>query len=196
VVRPREFDTEVALERALQVFWSRGYEATSLDALQRAMGLSRSSIYSAFGEKHEVFLACLQRYTQEVGSALGACAAQPLPAPLLLERLFDAAVQLTQSGGKNRGCFLGNTSLEMAGRDPAARRHVRAGLRVIESIFAQVVKSGVDRGELEAADPEEVARFLTSSLQGMLVMAKAGADRATLTALRKTTLSTVNRRSS
>ena len=190
--RPREFESEAALDRALEIFWTRGYDATSLDDLQRAMRLSRSSIYMAFGAKHAVFLACLERYTHKVGAALSAGASQPLPAPRLLDRLLTTVLELTRVGSGSRGCFLGNTSLELGGRDPAARRRVRSGLRAVEGVFAQVVRRGIAGGELRATvQPAQAAQFLTSGLQGMLVMAKAGADRATLAALRKALLSVV-----
>ena len=192
MARPREFDGDAALDRALQVFWTRGYGATSLDDLQRAMRLSRSSFYLAFGDKHSVFLACLERYTRDVGAALSACAAEPRPAALLLDRLIGKVIELTTVGKESRGCFLGNTSLERGGRDPEARARVGAGLRAVEGIFAQVLRRGVAAGELpRRVDPARAARFLTSSLQGMLVMAKAGANRAALAALRKTTLSAI-----
>lgn len=195
MARPREFAVDAALDRALQVFWSRGYVGTSLDDLQRAMRLSRSSFYLAFDSKHAVFLACLERYIGSVGAALSACAAQSRPAGQLLDRLIATVIELTTVGGKSRGCLLGNTSLELGSRDPVVRRRVSAGLRGVEDIFAQVVRRGIANRELSASlDPTKAARFLTSSLQGMLVMAKAGADRATLAALRDTTLSTITRR--
>jgi len=101
-------------------------------------------------------------------------------------------LELTSVGGGSRGCFLGNTSLELGGRDRVARRRVRSGLRAVEDIFAQVVRRGIAAGELRATvPPAQAAQFLVSGVQGMLVMAKAGADRATLAALRKTLLSVV-----
>jgi TetR/AcrR family transcriptional regulator, transcriptional repressor for nem operon len=192
--RPREFEIEAALDRALEVFWTRGYDATSLDDLQRAMRLSRSSIYTAFGAKHALFLACLERYTRKVGAALSAGAAQPLPASRLLDRLITTVLELTSVGGGSRGCFLGNTSLELGGRDPVARRRVRSGLRAVEGIFAQVVRRGIAEGEFRTTvQPARAAQFLTSGLQGILVMAKTGANRTTLAALRKAILSAVTR---
>lgn len=190
--RPREFEIDVALDRALQVFWTRGYEGTSIDDLQRAMRLSRSSFYLAFGTKHSVFIAALERYTRDVGAALNACASEPRPAPQLLDRLIERVLELTSARGRSRGCFLGNTALELGARDVAARTRVRSGLRAVEQIFAEVLRRGRAAGELpRGVAPAQAARFLTSSLQGMLVMAKAGADRATLAALRKTALSAI-----
>lgn len=176
----------------MRLFWTRGYEATSLDDLQQATGLSRSSLYLAFGNKHKLFLRCLGHYTAQVGRALGDCASKPLPAPELLRRLFATVLELTSFKGKSRGCFLGNTALELGERDAAARRRVHSGLAAVERVFAQVLRQGLAKGEVaRGVKPELAAQVLTSNLHGMLVMAKAGAQRSSLNALQEAALSTV-----
>jgi TetR/AcrR family transcriptional repressor of nem operon len=192
VPRRKEFQVEKALDSAMRLFWTRGYEATSLDDLQRATGLSRSSLYLAFGNKHELFLRCLGHYTAQVGGALGVCASEPLPAPELLRRLFKTVLELTTVKGKSRGCFLGNTSLELGERDAAVRRRVHSGLAAVEGVFAQVLRQGLAKGEIaRRVKPNLAAQVLTSNLHGMLVMAKAGAEKASLNALQEAALSSI-----
>jgi TetR/AcrR family transcriptional regulator, transcriptional repressor for nem operon len=196
VARPKEFEEARALDDALLLFWSRGYAATSLADLQASTGLSRSSLYLAFGSKHELFLRCLGHYTTQVGGALGSVAAEPLPARELLARLFVTVFKLTSAGGKNRGCFLGNSALELGDRDPAVRERVFAGLAAVEQVFAQVLRQGVESGELRpGVKPALTAQILTANLHGMLVMAKAGASKKSLNALQAAALSSVTGRS-
>ncbi len=186
-----------ALEAATQVFWSRGYDATSIDDLQRATGLSRSSFYLAFSDKHALFLRCLEHYAGNVGAALNTTAQEPLSAAALLDRLMARVIELTLVRGRSRGCLLGNTALELGGRDVTVRRKVRGGLSAVENIFAEIVRRGVVSGELASnLAPGRVARVLTSNLQGILVMAKAGANPRALADLRKAALVTFTNRSS
>ncbi len=181
MVRPREFSPDEALEQAMQAFWSKGYEATSLSDLTRAMGISKSSFYETFGSKHELFLAALDRYGDtvveptagllETGSWAGGAIAT------VFERVIDTAV----SEGDRRGCFICNTAVEVAPRDHAAAARVEDCLARLEAAFHRAVVRGQEAGEISPNhDARALARFLTASLQGVLVLAKANPDRDAL----------------
>jgi TetR/AcrR family transcriptional regulator, transcriptional repressor for nem operon len=178
--RPREFDTDLALDRAMRVFWSQGYESTSLDELCDAMALSRSSFYAAFGDKRALLLRALERYMEGGEERIGkALARQPLRKALaaLLDEFIDAIV----AGPGRRGCFLGNCAAELARDDRAATAIVREGLRRNEARFRAALAAARERGELRPdADVTAIARFLTTSIQGLRLMGKVNRDRATL----------------
>ena len=189
MARPREFDTTEALSQAMQVFWSKGFKATSLNDLLDAMGLSKSSFYDTFGSKHEVFLETIEHYKKTMTAQFSGVAGLNSPARRLIESLFDRAVsRLTEEGGQ-RGCYLNNCVVEVALHDPQAAKLVNGGISLVEDAFFALVQRGQSEGDIASdKDPRVLARFLTSSLNGLLVLGKANPDREALTDISKTTL--------
>ena len=176
MARPREFCQEEALDQAMLVFWAKGYEATSLTELTRAMGISKSSFYDTFGSKHDLFLAAIERYSAEAtermvadlegdGSAREAIAA-------VFWRTTDCA------DGDRRGCFMGNCAVEVSPHDPAAAARIAAGISRFERAFEKAVRRGQQGGEISSGhDARSLARYLVASLHGLQVMAKAKPDK-------------------
>ena len=103
MARPREFNADAALERAMNVFWSKGYEATSLDDLCEATGLSRSSLYATFGSKHDLLLQTVERYTAQRTPVLAAALARPVPIRAAVAALLDEFIDQIVSGSGRRG---------------------------------------------------------------------------------------------
>ena len=192
MARPREFDAERALERATAVFWSRGFEQSSLDDLCAATGLNRSSFYAAFHSKRDLYLRALARY--EDGSAAriaDALEGKPIREGirLFLDGLIDAIV----AGPGRRGCFIGNCAAEMARLDRGAAARVRRSLARIEAGFREGLEKARARGELPRdADPAALARFLTAGIQGLRLVGKANPDRAALNDIARTMLNCLN----
>ena len=177
MARPREFKTMEALGKAMDVFWSKGYEATTLCDLLDAMDLSKSSFYDTFGSKHEVFLDSIEHYKKTMTSQITGVASLEQPARKLIESLFDRAVsRITEEGGQ-RGCFLNNCSVEVALHDPQAAKLIDGGIGLVEDTFFALVERGQREGDI-ASDKEAraLARFLTSSLNGLMVIAKTNPD--------------------
>jgi TetR/AcrR family transcriptional regulator, transcriptional repressor for nem operon len=180
MARPREFDPDTALESAMQVFWAKGYEATSLDDLCDATGLSRSSLYAAFGDKRDLLLQSLERYSDRGAARFEAALAVP-PIRIALRKLLDDFIDQIVAGPGRRGCFIGNCAAELARGDREAMARVRHSLARNEAIFGAALLQAKARGELPAsADPEALARFLTSGFQGLRLVGKANPDRAVL----------------
>lgn len=174
--RPREFDVDDALECAMQMFWSKGYEATSLQDLTRAMGLSKSSFYCAFGSKHELFLSAIDRYRETV-TTRGTCSVieRTGGGKAGIEAAFRHHLEAIAGGELRRGCFLNNCAVEMSPRDGECAKRVAAGLVSLEEAFFRAVIDGQRRGEIPTRhDARGLAGFLTSSLHGMIVTAKGG----------------------
>ena len=181
--RPREFDTTQALDRAMRVFWAQGFEATSLCDLLCAMGLSKSSLYETFGSKHELYLAALDHYNRtvtatHVAAAIAAHASPKAGIAAVFHGLIDSMV--TSQGGCC-GCFLNNSAVEVAPHDPAAARRVCDGLDHVESAFCEALGRARAAGEIpDHRDTQALARYLNSSLNGLMVMAKARPERGAL----------------
>lgn len=180
MARPREFDPDAALEQAMQVFWAKGYEATSLNDLCEATRLGRSSLYAAFGDKRDLMLRSLDRYSDQGAARFTALLSVP-PIQAALCKVLDGFIDQITAGPGRRGCFIGNCAAELARGDHEAMARVRRGLARNEAIFREAFARAKTRGELSpAADPAALARFITSGLQGLRLVGKANPDRAVL----------------
>ena len=181
MARPREFDANSALESAMQVFWAKGYEATSLDDLCDATGLSRSSLYGTFGDKRDLLLRSIDRYSERGTAHIAATLEKAVPLRTGLAELLRDFIDQIVAGPGRRGCFIGNCAVELARQDREAMARVRASLARTEAIFRAALLRAQARGEIAAtADVDALARFLSSSFQGLRLIGKARPDRAAL----------------
>lgn len=181
MARPREFEPGIALERAMQAFWAKGYRATSLDDLCGATGLSRSSLYAAFGGKRALLHRSLALYEEEAVMRITAALAKPLPVREAIAGFVGELIERIVAGPGRAGCFVGNCAAELAG-DRATAARVRQSLARIEGLFRDALARGQARGEINAAaDVASLARFLVSGIQGLRLVGKANPDRAALT---------------
>jgi TetR/AcrR family transcriptional repressor of nem operon len=195
VPRPREFEREVVLDRAMRAFWSRGYAATSIQHLVERMGIQRGSLYGAFGDKRALFFAAVERYDRVMTARLLATLDAPGSGLAAIRRFFRLKVGAAQERGRPRGCLVTNSATELASRDRETAGRIGATLGRIEAAFHRAVVRAQQAGEIDPArDARALARFLTSSAQGLSVMAKASPDRATLDDIVRITLEVVGRR--
>ncbi|MDT0492615.1 TetR/AcrR family transcriptional regulator [Streptomyces sp. NPDC012600] len=180
MARTKEFDPEAALQSALELFWQRGYEATSMADLVEHLGIGRASIYATFGNKHELYLKALDRYTEGCDQLFLAELSQPgpaLPAVRALVRRF--ASEATSLEMRLRGCLVTNTAAELAPHDPAAARRVELSWEHIETPLHSALIRAQAQGELpEDRDPRALARMLFVMLQGVRIVGKASSDPA------------------
>ena len=181
MARPREFDADAALDRAMETFWSKGYEATSLDDLCEVTGLSRSSLYATFGSKRNLLLRSVDRYVDQRNPRIAGILAQPLSIHDVFGALAQQFIDQIVAGPGRRGCFLGNCAAELPRSDRAALARVRKGLESTEATFRDALARAKARGELPVgADVTALARFLMSGFQGLRLVGKVNPDRATL----------------
>lgn len=193
MARPREFDADAALEGALQLFWSKGYGDTSLDDLCAATGLSRSSLYGAFGDKRALLLAALERYEARVDSRVAAALAREGPVRAAIAAFLDELIEGIAAGPGRRGCFFGNCAAELADDDEAVAR-VRSGLARIEATFRDALERARAAGEIAPdADTTALGRFFTAGIQGLRLVGKANPDRATLDDIARVMLGALDR---
>jgi TetR/AcrR family transcriptional repressor of nem operon len=194
VARPREFNADTALDRAMNVFWSKGYEATSLDDLCEATGLSRSSLYATFGNKRDLLLQTVDRYTEQRTPTLAAALARPVPIRKAVAALLDDFIDDIVTGPGRRGCFLGNCAAELPRSDRVALARVRQGLARTEAMFHEAFVRAKLRGELApSTDVDALARFFTAAFQGLRLMGKANPDRVVLKDIATTILQSLDR---
>src|SRR5258706_12017620 len=181
MARPREFDPDTVLERAMQVFWAKGFESTSLDALCDATRLNRSSLYAAFGDKRALFLETIDRYGDRAVARISAALLRPLPIRELLAVFLAEMIDQIVAGPGRSGCFIGNCAAEVARHDRAAAASVRRNLERVEKVFHGAFDRAAGRGELSAGtDIDALARFFVASTQGIRLVGKKTSDRKVL----------------
>lgn len=179
MARTKEFDPDAVLQRALELFWHKGYEATSMADLVEHLGIGRASIYATFGAKTELYLRAYDRFIENGVDLADLLRAEPvLPAVrALIERYATEAAHDTA----HRGCFVVNTAVELAPHDRRLADRVEANWDHIEGALAAALDRARDRGELAAGkDPRALARFLLTVMQGMRVIGKGSTDPARL----------------
>ncbi|WP_405535153.1 TetR/AcrR family transcriptional regulator [Streptomyces sp. NBC_00075] len=175
--RPRSFDTDEALDKAMRLFWAEGYEGASLNELTEVMGINRRSIYAAYGNKEELFRRVVDRYLAGPGAFVAAAMQQPT-ARQVAETMLHGCADAYTTPGCPRGCLLVQSALacgpdgEPARKDLAARRE--SGVGALRARFERAQAEG----DLPAtADPDALARCLTAVGQGISVQAAGGTGR-------------------
>jgi TetR/AcrR family transcriptional regulator, transcriptional repressor for nem operon len=178
--RPRSFDTEAAVERAMEVFWSRGYHGTALPDLLRATKLSRGSLYAAFGDKHSLFLRALDRYIADAVRRIDIELA-PGREPIDGLRAYLAGYVERTSGAKGRrGCLLVATAMELAGQDVEVGRRVAGFFKAMEARVAAALSRAKKAGKLaDGVEPSSAARILVCFVEGLRVVGKTAPTRTT-----------------
>ncbi|MFD0896016.1 TetR/AcrR family transcriptional regulator [Luteolibacter ambystomatis] len=172
--RPRAFDAEEALEKALRVFWEKGYEGTSMNDLTAAMGINRPSLYAAFGNKESLFRKALARYTE--GPAAYVKTALSLPtARQTAEALLQGAVEMMANPDHPRGCFAIQSALACGDEAAPVRDELVSArcstLVALEDRFQRAQKAGEFP---KGTDPARLARYIATVMQGMSVQAASG----------------------
>ena len=192
MARPKEFDQDQALQKAMEVFWSRGYEAASIRDLVEHMGINRQSLYDTFGDKHALYLKALERYQEVETRKVIELLEGNSSVKKALRQLFSGVAAGSLCQGQQRGCLMGNAMSELAGRCKATAARTSSNMAAVEGALYRALLRGKKSGELtEVRDPRAVARFLCSSLQGLVLMAKATGDHKALGDVVKVTLSVV-----
>jgi TetR/AcrR family transcriptional repressor of nem operon len=173
--RPKEFNPDDAIEKAMQVFWHKGYEATSMEDLLSAMDLNRGSLYDTFGDKRQLFLKVIDRYcTTFVGSKFSLLD-QPGPALPALRRFIHGMIEGALADPQRRGCLIANTVMELSPHEKEIAGTLRQVLKMAEDTFFRVLARAKQQGELNSdKDPRALACFLTTMMQGTIVLIKAG----------------------
>src|SRR5882724_5572580 len=185
--RPRAYQPEVALGKALDLFRKGGFAATSLDDLSAATGMNRPSLYGAFGDKRELYIKAYQRYRADAAAAMIEIFRDQQPIRQRLERIFAVALDIYLSGDAGpRGCFTVMTAASEAISDPDIRAMVLEGLAELDKAFAACFRHAKEQGELpETADPVILAQVASATLHTIAIRARARVPRRELEAIVK-----------
>ena len=185
----KQFDRNEVLDRAMALFWRRGYEATSIQDLVEATGINRGSIYATFGDKKGLFLAVLDHYGEKVGKPLMAELSDPDPRRAI-ERMLDSIIRRTSDPRFPRGCLNTNTSVECPASGDEIARKIAEGFGRQESAIYGVLRRAQAEGSLASTlDPRALARFFMGVAHGLNVVSKAVADPGVLKDIAKVAMS-------
>lgn len=173
--RPPEFDPELALDAAMEVFWSKGYEATSMSDLLDAMALSKSSLYQAFGGKRQLFKRCLTRYQERFSDGLRKRLEQARSGRGFLADVFETVAETAEKREGAKGCLVANSANEFGQRDIGFSKPVAQGLEGL----AQIFKEALHRAQTEGAvsrqtDLDVLANYLVGAMTGLRTLIKTG----------------------
>ncbi|MFC8508383.1 TetR/AcrR family transcriptional regulator [Streptomyces sp. NPDC057411] len=178
MARTKEFDPDAALRSALDLFWERGYEATSMADLVEHLGIGRASLYATFGNKHELYLKAMERYAQTQDPRLFDELSAPgpaLPAVRALVRRFAAESGADET--RLRGCLVTNSAAELGPHDAGVARRVERSWEQLETLLHAALARAAAQGELPPdRDPRALARMLLVLMQGLRVVGKASSD--------------------
>jgi AcrR family transcriptional regulator len=174
--RPRAYDPDEALARAMETFWKSGYAATTLDDLSAATGMNRPSLYAAFGDKQDIYAKAYQRYRQRVRDEFAPLLNDAGPIRRTLRRVFEAASALYLSGPDGpRGCLSVVTVASEAIDDPEIRKLAVDAIAALDRAFATLFSNAIARGELsQEADAAALGKIATATLHTLSVRARAG----------------------
>lgn len=178
--RPRAFNVDEALDRALDVFWRKGYEGATLPDLTEAMGINRPSLYAAFGNKEELFRKAIDRYAEGPAAFVRQALEQPT-ARQVAESLLFGEIDLLCNPKTPRGCFAVQAALACGDEAECVRDELCARRKSLEMTIRRRFQQARKEGDLPAsADPAALAGFLAAVTHGLAVQAAGGATRKEL----------------
>ncbi len=181
MARPRAFDETAVLDAAMQCFWARGYEATSVRDLAERMGITGASLYNAFGDKRSLYRRVLDHYVaQSIGDRITRLEGS-LPPLDAIAAFFEEIIERSMTDAQRKGCLLINSALEVAPHDEEFRRVIADVLKRMEGFFRRSVEAGQKDGSITLSQPpDDLARLLLSVLLGIRVLARSRPERALL----------------
>lgn len=190
--RPRAYEPDVALGRALDLFRRDGFSATSLDDLSAATGMNRPSLYGAFGDKRELYIKSYQRYRDDARTAMVDIFRSEAPLRERLKRIYAIALDIYTEGESPRGCFTVMTAASEAVSDPAIRGMVLEGFVELDKAFATCFGIAKERGELPAStDATVLAHLASATIHTVAIRARAQVPRKELEAIVKGALDVI-----
>jgi TetR/AcrR family transcriptional repressor of nem operon len=180
MARQREFDRDSVLQNAMGAFWEHGYEATSMADLLKVTGLSKSSLYAGFGDKHALFVATYDLYRSRRAENMARSLADH-PAPGGIRAFFEEVIGTGSNDWQRFGCMSTNQAAELAQSDAAVCTRVAEDHQLLEDAFANHLRAGQDAGTVPATvDARAAASALVTAFSGFQLTVRAGMDRTRL----------------
>ena len=193
MARPREFDRDEALQRAMVAFWEMGYDATSTAVLEQRLNIGRSSLYAAFGSKDELYAEAMELYVRDLRQRVIARLRAPGPTLAVLESFFLGVAERGKPGGEPlRCCMIVRAALLGTDLAPAVRERVRRTVAELDDAFHELLQRARSEGAIgETHKLRDTARFLTTTFQALNVATLAGRSRRELRSIVRQALGTL-----
>ena len=179
MARTKDFDEQEVLNKAVNIFWLKGYNATSMQDLVDGLGISRSSLYDTYGDKHTLFLKALESYQCTNSGRLCQITNCEQPAKVTIKGLLEFVIDELLNDKSQKGCFMVNAEVEVALHDKQVSEMIRKNDQQLEESFFTVIKKGQEKGEITSQqDARALARFMYNTIKGIQVTAKSTQDGA------------------
>ncbi|ABQ07924.1 TetR/AcrR family transcriptional regulator [Flavobacterium johnsoniae] len=175
MARTKEFNEDQVLDKAIEIFWHKGYNGTSAQDLVNHLGLSRSSLYDTFGDKQKLFARALKKYHDENYIKIKEILETATNIKETLSVIFKLAVVESLEDRITKGCFMVNSAVELAMHDADIAKIVNDNRKIMEEVFYMAVKKGQELGQISSKqEARSLARFIFNNYSGIRVLARAG----------------------
>ena len=179
MARTKDFDEDEVLKKAVDLFWLKGYNATSMQDLVDGLGISRSSLYDTYGDKHTLFIKALESYQTASSGQMCGIVNSNKPAKETIRKLLEMIAGELVNDKTNKGCFMVNAEVEVAPHDTEVSEMICNSDQQVEDAFYAVIKKGQETGEIKnPQDARALARFTFNTVKGIRVTAKSTNDKA------------------
>ena len=193
MARTKDFDENEVLAKAIQLFWHKGYNGTSMQDLVDTLGISRSSLYDTYTDKHTLFIKALESYQQAGVLKIQQIINETDSAKETIRKLLELVATDLAGDKQQKGCFMVNAEVEVAPHDQEVNRVVCNNDQQMEHVFYEVIKKGQETGEIKNnQNARALARFIFTTIKGIRVSAKSTSDRSVFDDIIKLTASTLD----
>jgi TetR/AcrR family transcriptional repressor of nem operon len=193
MARTKDFDENEVLAKAVSLFWLKGYNGTSMQDLVDSLGISRSSLYDTYVDKHTLYLKALEYYQNNSGGEMCNIVSHASSAKESIRQLLELVTSDLLKDKQHKGCFMVNAEVEVAPHDAKVKELICKNDRQIEEAFYRAIEKGKESGEIASKqDSRALTRFILNSVKGMRVSGKSTTDKSFFTDIIKTTLSVLD----
>ena len=193
MARHRDFISEEVIDKSIDVFLARGYEATGVKDIVEATDLHPGSLYNAFGNKKQIFMQALERFVEVSQFNLTLADAETAPPRAAIEKLFHDLIESTNQPGAAGRCLISNAAMELGGVDKEITAWLRKVFEKSEDLLCRLIERGQAAGEISSPRPaRELAQFLSNTIQGIQLMSRFDSDKEKFQAIAKMALATLD----
>jgi TetR/AcrR family transcriptional repressor of nem operon len=193
MARTKDFDESELLVKAMNLFWYKGYNGTSMQDLVDGLGISRSSLYDTYGDKHALYVKALENYKASASIEMCRMVSEAASAKEAIKQLLDLTTRSLLSDDQHKGCFMVNAAVEVGPHDAEVGNVVCENDKLVEEAFYNAILKGQRNGEISAdKDAMAISRFIFNNVKGMRVAAKSTTDRSFFDGIVKLTLSVLD----
>ena len=179
MARTKDFDENEVLTRAMNIFWTRGYNTTSMEDLVGGLGISRSSLYDTYTDKHTLFIKALENYQQIGYNRIQGIVNSHESSKEKIKKLIELAANGSSDDKKRMGCFMMNAGVEVAPHDKEVSKLVCSNDQQMEETFYQLIQKGKKNGEIKTRrDSRSLAKFILNTVKGLQVTVKSISDKS------------------